>query len=367
MAVGPALPAGGDGRRARRARLHRAGRLRDGVRGLRRRAPTARWCPPTAGPAYSPHGLLEIDAFVTDLLRDAEANGLRIGQFHAEYGPGQVELSLGATDPVRAADEQLLARQTVLAAAARHGLRISFAPLPSLQLAGNGWHVHSSLWRDGAQPARRRPRGARHGRQSATSRASCATCRRSPPSPRPRSAPGAAAAGLLRGRLRLLGHREPRGPRPLRRGLAAARRRPRQRRAQGLRRLGEPLPRPHRAADLRRGRRRGEPRPAVPDRRGPRHLEEEGAGRRGRREAAHHPGRPGGRAARVPPDHRGPGRRAARARSSRSGAPTPPGRPSASPRTSSPPGAGATSRRRRRPATGRAGRPGSPRARPGGR
>ena len=105
--------------------------------------------PAYRGPAYSPHGLLEIDAFATDLLRDAEANGLRIGQFHAEYGPGQVELSLGATDPVRAADEQLLARQTVLAAAARHGLRISFAPLPSLQLAGNGWHVHSSLWRDG--------------------------------------------------------------------------------------------------------------------------------------------------------------------------------------------------------------------------
>ncbi|GLZ45271.1 glutamine synthetase [Actinomycetospora sp. NBRC 106375] len=105
--------------------------------------------PAYGGPAYSPHGLLEIDAFATDLLRDAEANGLRIGQLHLEYGPGQVEISLGAADPVRAADDQLLARQTVLAAAARHGLRISFAPLPSLQVAGNGWHVHTSLWRDG--------------------------------------------------------------------------------------------------------------------------------------------------------------------------------------------------------------------------
>ncbi|GAA4931487.1 L-glutamine synthetase [Actinomycetospora succinea] len=105
--------------------------------------------PAYRSPAYSPHALLEIDAFVTDVLRDAEANGLRIGQFHAEYGPGQVELSLGAADPVRAADDQLLARQTVLAAAARHGLRVSFAPLPSLNLAGNGWHAHTSLWRDG--------------------------------------------------------------------------------------------------------------------------------------------------------------------------------------------------------------------------
>ncbi|MDD7964128.1 type I glutamate--ammonia ligase [Actinomycetospora lemnae] len=105
--------------------------------------------PSYRGPAYSPHALLEIDGFVTDVLRDAEANGLRIGQLHAEYGPAQVELSLGATDPVRAADEQLLARQTVLAAAARHGLRVSFAPLPSTQMAGNGWHAHTSLWRDG--------------------------------------------------------------------------------------------------------------------------------------------------------------------------------------------------------------------------
>jgi glutamine synthetase len=111
--------------------------------------PTGAIVPAYRGPAYSPHALLEIDGFVTDLLRDAEANGLRIGQLHAEYGPAQVEISLGATDPVTAADDQLLARQTVLAAAARHGLRVSFAPLPSLQLAGNGWHAHTSLWRDG--------------------------------------------------------------------------------------------------------------------------------------------------------------------------------------------------------------------------
>lgn len=105
--------------------------------------------PAYRSPAYSPHALLEIDAFVTDVLRDAEANGLRIGQLHAEYGPGQVELSLGAADPLRAADDQLLARQTVLAAAGRHGVRVSFAPLPSLALAGNGWHAHTSLWREG--------------------------------------------------------------------------------------------------------------------------------------------------------------------------------------------------------------------------
>jgi glutamine synthetase len=101
------------------------------------------------GPAYSPHALVGIDGFVADALRDFAANGLEIGQLHAEYGPAQLELSLAATDPVTAADRQLLARQTLHGAAARHGLRLSFAPLPSTSSAGNGWHVHSSVWRDG--------------------------------------------------------------------------------------------------------------------------------------------------------------------------------------------------------------------------
>jgi glutamine synthetase len=105
--------------------------------------------PAHPGPAYSPHALVPIDEFVCDVLRDCAANGLEINQLHAEYGPAQMELSLAATDPVTAADQQLLARQTLRAAARMHGLRLSFAPLPALSAAGNGWHIHTSLWRDG--------------------------------------------------------------------------------------------------------------------------------------------------------------------------------------------------------------------------
>ncbi|HEY0811768.1 MAG TPA: glutamine synthetase family protein [Pseudonocardia sp.] len=101
------------------------------------------------GPAYSPHALVPIDDFVAEVLRDCAGNGLPIGQLHAEYGPAQVELSLEAADPVTAADRQLLARQTLRAAAQRHGLQLSFAPLPALTVAGNGWHLHTSIWRDG--------------------------------------------------------------------------------------------------------------------------------------------------------------------------------------------------------------------------
>jgi glutamine synthetase len=99
------------------------------------------------GPAYSPHALLAIDEFIVQLLGDFEHNGLAIGQLHAEYALSQVELSLPVTDPVNAADNQLLARQTILAAARAHGLRVSFAPLVTAAGVGNGWHIHSSVWR----------------------------------------------------------------------------------------------------------------------------------------------------------------------------------------------------------------------------
>jgi glutamine synthetase len=101
------------------------------------------------GPAYSPHALLQVDEFAAQLLRDLNANGLQIGQLHAEYGLSQLELSLIASDPVSAADNQLLARQTIRAAARAHGLRVSFAPLVTPAGVGNGWHVHSSVWRAG--------------------------------------------------------------------------------------------------------------------------------------------------------------------------------------------------------------------------
>ena len=101
------------------------------------------------GPAYSPHALVGLDAFVGALLHDFAANGLRIGQLHAEYGLAQLELSLAVTDPVSAADDQLLARQTIHAAAHTHGLSVSFAPLVGLAAAGNGWHLHTSVRRRG--------------------------------------------------------------------------------------------------------------------------------------------------------------------------------------------------------------------------
>ncbi|MEU6701825.1 glutamine synthetase family protein [Pseudonocardia sp. NPDC046786] len=105
--------------------------------------------PAVTGPAYGPDVLIGLDGFVTRLLADLRDNGVPVGQLHAEYGPAQLELSIGAADPLTAADRQLLARQTIHAAALAHGYRASFAPLPSTGSAGNGWHLHTSVARDG--------------------------------------------------------------------------------------------------------------------------------------------------------------------------------------------------------------------------
>jgi glutamine synthetase len=101
------------------------------------------------GPAYGPAALLQVDEFAAAVLRDLAANGVPVGQFHAEYGLSQLEVSLGPADPVSAADRQLLARQTIHAAARAHGLRVSFAPMVTVDGVGNGLHLHVSISRGG--------------------------------------------------------------------------------------------------------------------------------------------------------------------------------------------------------------------------
>ncbi|GAB7067049.1 glutamine synthetase family protein [Mycolicibacterium hodleri] len=107
---------------------------------------------PDGGPAstgpWSPYGIrtsLDHSAFLVDLATTAERAGLSIEQIHTEYGHDQLEVSLAPTTPVAAADAVILTRIVLGRAAARHGLRISFAPVPFEGAAGNGAHLHLSL------------------------------------------------------------------------------------------------------------------------------------------------------------------------------------------------------------------------------
>lgn len=103
------------------------------------------WHPAHRGPAYSANALGDVDDFVHQLLADLRGNQIGVDQLHAEYGGSQLEIVLTAQDPLAICDAQVLARQTVHAAARAHGLRVSFAPVTSTDNAGNGWHLHTSL------------------------------------------------------------------------------------------------------------------------------------------------------------------------------------------------------------------------------
>ncbi|EME17670.1 type I glutamate--ammonia ligase [Rhodococcus triatomae] len=100
--------------------------------------------------AYGLESILRQEKFVADVLVAAERAGLPVDQVHAEYGPNQFELSLGPADPVTAADRTILARTLVCAAARANGMIASFSPQPTVDGAGNGAHLHLSLWRDGS-------------------------------------------------------------------------------------------------------------------------------------------------------------------------------------------------------------------------
>ncbi|MGV9899531.1 glutamine synthetase, partial [Streptomyces tendae] len=105
--------------------------------------------PAVSGPAYGAARQVELSDCAADLLAALAAQGVDVEQFHPEYAAGQFEVSVGALDPVAAADHSVLVRQTIRAVARRHGLRVSFAPAVLGQGVGNGGHLHLSAWRDG--------------------------------------------------------------------------------------------------------------------------------------------------------------------------------------------------------------------------
>jgi glutamine synthetase len=87
---------------------------------------------------------------VTDAIVEAfERQAMVVEQYYPELGHGQQELSIRHAPALQAADNQVKYRETVRAVAHDHGLVASFAPKPFADQAGNGCHIHFSLWSAG--------------------------------------------------------------------------------------------------------------------------------------------------------------------------------------------------------------------------
>jgi glutamine synthetase len=118
---------------------------------LGRREPTApgaldRLVPLDDSLCYSGTGFHHAHDFAVELARSLAAQGMQVEHYYPELGHGQQEMSIRHAPALRAADNHVLYRETVRGVALRRGLWATLAPKPIPGQAGNGAHLHGSLW-----------------------------------------------------------------------------------------------------------------------------------------------------------------------------------------------------------------------------
>jgi glutamine synthetase len=86
---------------------------------------------------------------INDLTDALIAQGIEVESYYPESGPGQQELNIRCAEALRAADRQIIYRETVRGVAAQHGSIASFLPKILEDKAGSGCHLNFSLWRAG--------------------------------------------------------------------------------------------------------------------------------------------------------------------------------------------------------------------------
>eukprot|EP01123_Difflugia_compressa_P001893 TRINITY_DN123_c10_g1_i1.p1 TRINITY_DN123_c10_g1~~TRINITY_DN123_c10_g1_i1.p1 ORF type:complete len:451 (+),score=81.06 TRINITY_DN123_c10_g1_i1:173-1525(+) len=86
--------------------------------------------------------------FINDLTDALVAQGVMPELSHKEAGDGQIEFVLLYDDPLKAADDNLVVRETIQIIAEKHQVKASLLPKISENM-GAGNHIHISLWKDG--------------------------------------------------------------------------------------------------------------------------------------------------------------------------------------------------------------------------
>ncbi len=110
------------------------------------RRPDGSFAPVDDSLCFSTVGMTTAAPFIDELVAALDAQGIQVEQYYAELGHGQQELSIRHAPALDAADRQVFYRETVRGVAYRHGLYASLAPKPFVDQAGNGGHIHFSLW-----------------------------------------------------------------------------------------------------------------------------------------------------------------------------------------------------------------------------
>jgi glutamine synthetase len=95
---------------------------------------------------FSSTGMTAAAPVMDAIIAALEAQNIQVDQYYPELGHGQQELPIRHAPALAAADRQVFYRDTVRNVAYQHSLYASLAPKPFPDQAGNGAHIHFSLW-----------------------------------------------------------------------------------------------------------------------------------------------------------------------------------------------------------------------------
>jgi glutamine synthetase len=84
--------------------------------------------------------------YILPILSALEQQGVQVEKYYPEAGHGQHEIPIRHQKGMLAADQQVTFKETVRGVALANDFRISFMPKASPDSAGNGCHIHFSLW-----------------------------------------------------------------------------------------------------------------------------------------------------------------------------------------------------------------------------
>ncbi len=108
--------------------------------------PDGSYAPIDEALCFSSSAMTIAHAAILDMVEALDAQNIGVELYYPELGHGQQEMSIHHADPLTAADNHVLARETIRNVAYKHGMYASLAPKPFLDQAGNGGHIHFSLW-----------------------------------------------------------------------------------------------------------------------------------------------------------------------------------------------------------------------------
>jgi len=97
-------------------------------------------------PPFSLEAARRAEPFASEVMGALVEAGVEPERFFAEFAPHQFEIPVAPAPGLAGADRAVILREVVREVARRHGLRASFVPLLDPAAAGNGVHIHMSLY-----------------------------------------------------------------------------------------------------------------------------------------------------------------------------------------------------------------------------